>query len=168
MRLKKIVKLLSIGVIAFVMTGCDGGGSSGNGLSVPPPLYQVKVNLIGTWDYATYTINSRCDGREVQGIEIIDSLRGNTSRIGDIIIEGEIFALDDYDNCSVAPIDMVTSVISGTNSTLTRDEFIDLRYRLNAWDDTVEAISVDGYTDARIKTSILYKNGVILTTILTR
>ncbi len=167
MKLNNIVKLLVWVMVTLVMTGCS-GTSTGKELPPPSAVYLERVNLIGTWDYSMSTVNSRCDGRAVQGIEIIESLNGDTSRIGDIILDGERFALDGFDNCDIVPIDAVIQVLSGSSSTLTRDEFIDMRYQLNAWDDTVKAISVDGWTDTRIETSIVHKNGMIVTIIMTR
>ncbi len=58
MRLKNIVKLLSVGAITFVMAGCGGGGGSTN---VPPPTPEPPVdsNLMDEGDIRTIYVPSK-------------------------------------------------------------------------------------------------------------
>ena len=52
MKLKNISKILSIGAIAFIMTGC-GGGSSSSGGDTPPPSTPPPSEVNSPFDYVS-------------------------------------------------------------------------------------------------------------------
>jgi len=166
--MKKLTAVLLAGVATLFFTACGGGGG---GNSTPPPEPEpepIVVNVIGTWDYAVTTQNSICDGLLAQGVEIIESLNGDTTKIGDIIVSGSDFGVDSNQNCFVKPIDVTTSKASGFPSTGTADDWLALGNALNAGDNTIDRIVVDSFNKYKIQTSIYYKNGVVVTSLLTR
>ena len=160
--MKKTTQLLLAGLATLFFTAC-GGGSSGD--STPAPII---VNVIGTWDYAFVTKNSICDGQLAQGVEIIESLNGDTTKVGNIIIEGTGFGVDSNQNCFVKAVSETTSRASGYQSTGTADDWLDIGYAINAGDNTIDRIVVDSFNNNKIQTSTYYKNGVVITSILTR
>jgi len=145
-------------------TAC-GGGSSEDSTPTPAP---ITVNVLGTWDYAIFTENSICDGLLIQGIEIIESLNGDTTKIGDIIIDGAGFDVDINQNCFVTTIHETSSKVSGFPSTGTADDWLALGEALNAGDNTIDHLSVDSFNEFKIQTSTHFTNGIIITSILTR
>ncbi len=163
--MKKLTTILVAGLATLFFTACGGGSSSGD--STPPPE-PITVNLIGTWDYMVTTQNSVCDGKVAQGIEIIEPLDGDTTKIGDIIIDGEDFALDSNQNCYVTSIYEVTSRASGYQSTGTVDDYLKIVKEINAGDNTIKSIRIDSFNEYKIVSVIEYTNGVILTSQITR
>ena len=158
--MKKFIKVFIAGLATLFLTACGGGG----GDSTP----SITVNVIGTWNYAVTTQNSICDGKLAQGTEIIDSLNGDTTKVGNIIIEGTGFAADSNQNCYVTAISEVTSRASGYQSTGTADDWLNIGYAINAGDNTIDHLSVESFNNNKIQTSTYYKNGVVITSILTR
>lgn len=161
---KSIMSLLAI---SFVMVGCGGGGSS-SAVDTTPLPEPITVNLLGTWDYMVVTQNSVCDGKVAQGIEIIDSLDGDTTKIGDIIIDGEGFELDSNQNCYVTDVYSVSSKVSGYQSTGTADDYLRIIEQMNDGDNTIKSIRIDSFNEYKIVTVYEYTNGVIITSQITR
>ena len=162
--MKKITTILLAGLATLFFTACGGGGG---GDSTPPPA-PITVNLIGTWDYMIVTKNSVCDGKVAQGIEIIESLNGDTTKIGDIHIQGTDFALDNNQNCYVTAVDIITSRASGFQSTGTADDYLRIIEQMNAGDNTIKSIRIDSFNEYKIVTVYEYTNGVIITSQITR
>jgi len=162
--MKKLTAILLTGIATLFFTAC-GGGSSGDST---PPSAPITVNLIGTWDYMVVTKNSVCDGKVAQGIEIIEPLNGDTTKIGDIIIDGENFALDSNQNCYVTSVYEVTSKASGYQSTGTADDYLRIIQDMNAGDNTIKSIRIDSFNEYKIVTVYEYTNGVIITSQITR
>lgn len=160
--MKKLTTILLSGLATLFFTAC---GSSGD--STPPPE-PITVNLLGTWDYMVVTKNSVCDGKVAQGIEIIEDLNGDTTKIGDIIIDGEDFALDSNQNCYVTSVYKVTSKASGYQSTGTADDYLRIIEQMNEGDNTIKSIRIDSFTEYKIVTVYEYTNGVIITSQITR
>ncbi len=77
---KMMILLSGLAILFFTACGVGDGGDGGN-----TPA-QVTVNVLGDWNYALFTQNSVCDGLLAQGLEIIDDLNGDTSKIGDITV----------------------------------------------------------------------------------
>ncbi len=163
--MKKLTTILLAGVATLFFTAC--GGSSSSGDSTPPPA-PVTVNLIGTWDYMIISQNSVCDGKVVQGIEIIEPLDGDTTKIGNIIIDGEGFKLDSNQNCYVDAVYEVTSRAAGYPSTGTVDDYLRVVEEMNAGDNTIKSIRVDSFNAYKIVSVTEYTNGVIITSTITR
>lgn len=162
--MKKLTTILVAGLATLFFTAC-GGSSSGD--STPPPE-PITVNLIGTWNYMVTTENSVCDGKVAQGIEIVEPLDGDTTKIGDIIIDGEGFALDSNQNCYVTSVYEVSSRASGYQSTGTVDDYLRIVEEMNAGDNTIKSIRIDSFNEYKIVSVIEYTNGVIITSQITR
>lgn len=162
--MKKLTTILLAGLATLFFTAC-GGGSSGD--STPPPA-PITVNLIGTWDYMVITENSVCDGKVAQGIEIIEPLNGDTTKIGDIIVDGEGFALDSNQNCYVTSVYDVSSRASGYQSTGTVDDYLRVVEEMHAGDNTIKSIRIDSFNEYKIVSVVEYTNGVIITSQITR
>jgi len=158
--MKNIFKTLLIVVFALFSTGCGGGGGSSNSGPV--------VNLIGTWEYIITTENSICDGLAAQGIEIIESLNGDYTKIGNITIDGTGFGIDSHQNCYIKPVYKVSSQLQGTVSEMNVNEFKRFVKNANAGDNTISSISIDSFTNNKIVETITYTNGVIAREILIR
>jgi len=158
--MKKFIKVFIAGLATIFLTACGGGGSGSSS--------DITVNVIGTWNYAVTTQNSVCDGKLAQGTEIIDSLNGDTTKIGNVIVEGTGFALDGNQNCYLTAISTITSRASGYQSTGTADDWLNIGYAINAGDNTIDRLEVESFNNNKIQTSTYYKNGVIITSLLTR
>ena len=158
--MKKFIKVFIAGLATMFLTACGGGG----GDNTP----EITVNVLGTWNYSAFTQNSVCDGKLAQGTEIIDSLNGDTTKIGNVIVEGTGFALDCNQNCYLKAISTITSRASGYQSTGTADDWLNIGYAINAGDNTIDHLSVESFNNNKIQTSTHYKNGIVVTSILTR
>lgn len=158
--MKKLTSMLLVGIATLFFTACGGGSSS----STPPP----SVNVLGAWDYLIITENSVCDGLSAQGVEIIEPLDGDTSKIGNIIIDGEGYALTSNQTCYLTSVYDVSTRAYGVNSVLTGDEYLNIVTALTAGDNTIKQITVDSFTDYKIQDTVEYTNGVKIRTILTR
>jgi len=158
--MKYIFKTLIVAVFAIFSTGCGGGGSSSNSGPV--------VNLIGTWDYLIITENSICDGLAAQGVEIVENLNGDQTKIGNIILDGTGFGVDAYQNCYIKPVYKVISQFQGTNSEMDVNEFKRMIDAENAGDNTIASISIDSFTNNKIVETYTFKNGVIIRETLAR
>ncbi len=158
--MKKLTTIFLTGLATLFFTAC-GGGSGDN-------TPAITVNVIGTWNYQTFTQNSMCDGLLAQGIKVIDSADGDTSKIGNSLTQGTTFEMDAYQNCYIAPIYRTTSFGYGSPSTITSDEYLNLLYGAVAGDNTVESIRVDSFNNNKIQKEYKFTNGVIITEVMTR
>ena len=159
--IKRLKVLLLAGFATLFFTAC---GSSGSDDSTPP----ITVNLIGTWDYATWTTNSTCDGLLAQGVKIVDSLNGDISTIGNTLTQGTNFKLDSNQNCYIAPYEELTDRTYGLPSVMTADEYLALLRNVVAGDNTIKSIRVDSFNDINIIKVYEYTSGVIITEQMTR
>ncbi len=162
--MKQITTILLAGLATLFFTAC---GSSGGGDSTPPPA-PITVNLIGTWDYQTWTTNSTCDGLLAQGVKIVESLDGDMSRMGNTLTQGTTFKLDSNQNCYVAPDEELTDRTYGLPSEMTADEYLNLLYSVVAGDNTIQSIRVDSFNNMNIIKVYEFTNGVIITEQMTR
>lgn len=160
MKLQNIVKLLSVGVIAFVMAGCgdSGGGTSGGNTPAPP----TTVNLVGTWNVSQSTVGGICDGLVAGGIEIIESHNGNPDVMGIITLEGTKFDVDNFGNCYLAPMDIVDTTAVGTPSNMTEDQFIEWSRQRLAGIGTIDSFIVINYNQFIISVQVNLTNGVVI------
>ncbi len=162
--MKKITTILLAGLATLFFTAC---GSSGGGDSTPPPA-PVTVNLIGTWDYQTWTTNSNCDGLLAQGVKIVESLDGDMTIMGNTLTQGTTFELDSNQNCYVAPYEELTDRTYGLPSEITADEYLTLLRNVVAGDNTIQSIRVDSFNNMNIIKVYEFTNGVIITEQMTR
>ena len=162
--MKNIMIVLLSGLAILFFTAC-GGGSSGD--STPPPA-PITVNVIGTWDYQTWTTNSPCDGLLAQGIKVVDSMNGDTTKTGNTLVQGTTFALDANQDCYLDSIDEIVTSTYGLPSTMTADEYLDALYDAVAGDNTIKSISVDSFNDSKIQKEYEFTSGVIITEVMTR
>ena len=156
----KKFKILIVLILMSLFTGCGGGSSDASS--------SIKVNVIGTWEYMVFFQNSVCDGKLAQGIEIIEPLNGDNTKIGSIILQGTDFALDGNQNCYLKSINKVDNSFVGTQSIGTRNEYLSILKQLSAGDSTIKEITVESFTDRKIITKREYTNGVIATSQITR
>ena len=159
--MKKLKLLLLAGFATFFFTAC---GSSGGGDSTSPLI----VNLIGTWNYDSWTQNSSCDGKLAQGIEVISPLDGDNSKIVEILIQGTTFALDGNQNCYLTSINEISNRAYGYPTSMTADEYLDFVRQANAEDNSIKDIRVDSFNEYKVVIVYEYTNGVIITEQLTR
>ncbi len=161
--MKKVISILLIGITTLFFTACGGGGGSDT-----PPAPQIQVNLIGTWDYATFTQNNICDGLLAQGVKIVDSLNGDTTTMGNTHTQGTTFEVDGNQQCYLAPIDEVTTRTNGLPSVMTSSEYLAMLQQVVAGDNTIQSIRVDSFNDMKIVKVYTFVNGVIITEQMTR
>ncbi len=159
--MKKLKLLLLAGFATFFFSAC---GSSGGGDSTPP----VIVDLIGTWNYASWTQNSGCDGKLAEGIEVISSLDGDNSKIVEILRQGTTFALDGNQNCYLTSINEISNRSYGYPTTMLADEYLELMRQANAGDNSLKHILVDTFNEYKVIVVYEYTNGVIITDQMTR
>ncbi len=168
MKLKNIVKLLSVGVIALVMAGCGGGGSSGGTSGGNTPAPATTVNLVGNWNYSLSTVGTTCDGLIASGIEIIEPYNGDPNVMGIITLEGTKHAVDNGGNCYLAPMDTTDSTAVGTPSNMTEDQFIEWSKQRLAGIGTIDSFIVINYNQFIISVQVNLTNGVVMYQDLTR
>ena len=161
--MKKIITILLAGLATLFFTAC--GSSSSD---TPPAPAPITVNLIGTWDYTTWTTNSTCDGLLAQGVKIVESLDGDMTRMGNTLTQGTTFKLDSNQNCYVAPDEELTDRTYGLPSEITADEYLAMLYNVVAGDNTIQSIRVDSFNNMNIIKVYEFTNGVIITEQMTR
>ncbi len=161
--MKKIIVFLLIGITTLFFTACGGGGGDST-----PPVPPIQVNLIGTWNYGTFTQNSVCDGLLAQGVKIVDSLNGDMTKMGSTHTQGTKFELDGNMNCYLAPIDEVTNRTYGLPSVVTSSEYLTMLQQVVAGDNTIQSIRVDSFNDINIVKVYTFVNGVVITEQMTR
>ena len=144
-------------VVFFVLliAGCNDDGSAN----------EVKVDLIGVWNYSATTQNFPCDGVEAIGILTIHSLNGDLSRIGDITMQGENLELDEDGNCYLGSVDITIKDAEGEPSSQTANEYANVGDPL---DEGTKSYTVPVFEENRIIEVTEYDNGVILTIVLIR
>ncbi len=160
MKLKNIVKLLSVGVIALVMAGCgdSGGGTSGGNTPAPP----TTVNLVGTWEDTFATSGSICDGLIAKYIAVNEPYNGDPNVLGATTIEGTTFAIDGGGNCYLEPISKVVTDIVGTPSNMTEDQYIEFQRQRMAGIGTIDNFYIINYNTNIISVQINYTTGVVM------
>ncbi len=166
MKLKNIVKLLSVGVIALVMAGCGGGGGGTSGGNTPAP--PTTVNLVGTWKVTMATSGSICDGLTSESIEVIEPLNGNPDVIGTITIDGTNFGVSSGGVCQLVPINVTDTTAAGTPSNMTKSEFENWGSQRLAGIGTIESFTVVNYNNFVISIQVNLTNGVVTYEDLTR
>ncbi len=160
MKLKNIVKLLSVGVIALVMAGCgdSGGGTSGGNTPAPP----TTVNLVGTWEDTFVTSGSICDGLVAKYIAVNEPYNGDPNVMGVITVEGTIFDIDGAGNCYLAPLNKVDATAVGTPSNMTKDQYIEWSRQRLAGVGTIDSFNVINYNQNIISVQINYTTGIVM------
>ncbi len=161
--MKQITTILLAGLATLFFTAC--GSSSSD---TPPAPAPITVNLIGTWDYATWTTNSNCDGLLAQGVKIVESLDGDMTTMGNTLTQGTTFELDSNQNCYVAPYEELTDRTYGLPSEITADEYLSMLRNASAGDNTIQSMRVDSFNDMKIVKVLEFTNGVIITEQMTR
>ena len=159
--MKKLKLLLLAGFATFFFTAC---GSSGGADSTP----QIIVNLIGTWNYDSWTQNSGCDGKLAQGIEVISPLDGDNSKIVEILRQGTTFAFDSNQNCYLTSINEISNRSYGYPTAMLVDEYLEFVRQENAGDNSIKHIRVDSFNEYKVVIVYEYTNGVIITDQMTR
>lgn len=126
---------------------------------------ETRVNLIGTWFYTATVQNNLCNGIEAQGIMIVESLNGDLSRIGDILIQGESLDSDESGNCALGIIDERLSTDQGEPSSQTLTEYED---DTESHSDLIVSDTTTVFTENKIVQVTEFSTGAILTMTFTR
>jgi len=161
--MKKIITLVFTGVATLFFTACGGVETEEESVATP-----IEVNLIGTWDYSLFTTNSTCDGLLSQGIKIVESMNGDTSKMGNTLIQGTEFDLDANQQCYLTSIDKVSTNTYAQPSIMTSTEYKSGLINSIAGDNTIKSITVDSFNNSKIQKTISYTSSVIITEIMTR
>ena len=122
------------------------GCSSGGGDSAP-----ATVDLIGMWSYELTTNNTFCDGFVATGIYDVQSLNGDVTKIGDIVVSGEIFFGADTGPCLVGNINnQVDPGWSGRPAVMTAAQYLSFTNLDNALSPPIPSVKIDVFTSTQI------------------
>ena len=168
--MKKFVAYLLVGLATLFFTACGGGGSSDSNTTITASC-PTTVNLIGTWDYEVTTQNSTCDGLTAEGFEIIQSLDGDTTKLGEIIIAGTKFEeiVDgSVASCSLVSYSVTDKTAYGLPSTITCDDYETYLYSREDGNSDLVSIKLNTFTDSTIEIEYEYINREIFTQVMNR
>ena len=157
---KSIILLL----ISFGFVACGGGGGGED----TSPAATLEVNLLGDWDYTAKTENSICDGLVAKGVVTINSLNGDVTKIGSMVMRGEGFDVDRYNNCIFVTVDEVDTDFQGRPAVQTANQFLAYINEDNKGDNTIKEEKLESFTKDKIISTTYYTNGVITRVTLTR
>lgn len=149
-------------IVLFALIVIQGCSSGGGGETAPP------VNLLGVWNYQFTFQNSICSGLFPKGTVTVESLNGDTTKIGNILLEGTTIDLDSFGNCSIAVLNNLDSTWSGRPAEQTISEYRAFIVTDSLGDNTIKSDVVDSFTATKIQETITYTNGVIEIDVLTR
>lgn len=158
------IKMIVFGFTMLLFTACGGSGDDSSDNTSAP----LEINLIGTWDYQTFTKNSSCDGLLAQGVKIVESMNGDTIKMGDTLVSGTTFAFNENQQCYLNSIDKTTTRTYGQPSIMTVTEYFDGLNSVVSGDNTIKSITVDSFTNYKIQKTYTYTTGVTLTESMTR
>ena len=149
-----IVKKYFILFALIIIQGC----SSGGGDDAAPA---VEVNLLGTWDYQFTFQNSICDDLFPKGTATVESLNGDTTKMGNILMLGETIDVDSFGNCSIIPLNELVTDWSGRPAVQTAAQFTAFTVADNLGDNTIQSYVLDSFTDRHIAETTTFTNGVV-------
>ena len=133
-------KYLILFVIILIQGCSSGGGDSA-------PVSTEEVNLLETWNY-TLTSTDECAGFVAIGIVDFQSLNGDITTLGNLLLQGEGF--DSINGvCSLVPIDITDTDWIGRPAVQTANEFQTF-YNLDAASSGEEALKVNVFTSNQI------------------
>ena len=154
--MKKYLILLTL----ILIQGCSSGGDD----AAPA----VKVDLLGVWNYGFTYQNSICSGLYPQGTLTVEQLGSDTTKIGNLVIDGTTIDLDDFGNCSIIAQNRVDSSWSGRPAEQTLAEYNAYTVADNLGDNTIQSDVIESFTSTKIQEKITYTNGVVQITVLSR
>ena len=155
--MKKYLILITL----ILIQGC----SSGGGDEAAPA---VKVNLLGVWDYQVQFQNSNCDALFPKGTVTVESLNGDLTKMGNILIQGQGIDTDSFGNCFFTVINEVDSTWSGRPAEQTVSEYTAFSVADNLGDNTIQSYVVNSFTDNKIVETTTSTNDVVEIFSLTR
>ena len=156
-----IMKKYLILIALILIQGC----SSGGGDDAAPA---VKVNLLGVWDYRFQFQNSNCDELFPQGTMTMESLNGDLTKLGNLLIQGQGIDTDSFGNCFFTVINEVDTKWSGRPAEQTASEFKAYVIADHLGDNTIKTYTLDSFTASKIQDTTTSTNDVIETAALTR
>ena len=71
------------------------------------------MNLLGIWDYQFQFKNSNCDTLFPQGTLTVESLNGDLTKMGNLLIQGQGVDTDSFGNCFFTVLNEVDTSWSG-------------------------------------------------------
>jgi hypothetical protein len=151
-------------LVLFALILIQGCSSSGGDDAAPA----VKVNLLGAWDYQFTFQNSICDGLFPSGTSTVESLNGDTTKIGNILMLGETIDIDGFGNCSIIPLNELVTDWSGRPAEQTAADFTAYTVADNLGDNTIASYVLNSFTDRKIQETTTYTNGVVEIFVITR
>lgn len=135
--MKKYLILLAL----ILIQGCSSGGGDS------APVISEEVNLLGTWNY-TLTSTDECAGFVAIGIVDFQSLNGDITTLGNLLLQGEGF--DSINGvCSLASIDITNTDWIGRPAVQTANEFQTF-YNLDAASNGETPAKVNVFTSNQV------------------
>jgi len=158
MLMKKYIVLF----VLILIQSCSSGGGDSN------PAAAVKVNLLGVWNYQLQFKNSNCDGLFPKGTATIESLNGDLTKMGNILIQGQGIDTDSLGNCFFTVINELDTGWSGRPAEQTVGEYTAFIVADDLGDNTIVTDVIDSFTATKIQETTTSTNGVVDIFVLTR
>lgn len=172
MKTYRILSVLITLTLMFIVSGCSSSGSGSDSASTLPttpttttPVVTDEVNLLGTWNYALSTTDPECTGFVANGILDFQSLNGDITTIGDLLIQGEGILIANS-ICTLATVNLTYTEWSGRPAMLAAAEF--LTFKNIDLIGTGQTVRYDVFTSARIVEVTTMPDGVVGTFTWTR
>lgn len=167
-----IIKLSLLSSTMLFFTACGGGSSDPVTEAVTEP---VSIDFTGTWNYKLTTQNTVCDDLTSEGTISFSESDGNSSSIGDFIIDGNIFDDDVDGNCYLQAISGSEDISDAEiPKTQTLDELYNFFYdsfdaNLSEEDkDIMENIEYSNNTNSEFEISFTTPEGEVITGLFTK
>ena len=122
-------------------------------------LPSISVNLIGDWSYSYSFENSTCDSYVAEGVITVNT-DVDVSKIGSIVMVGEIIEIGDFGSCTINEIEDVDESSRGQESTQTPEMWIAYSNEDNKGDTTIVKTELLSFTDNKIIEKTYFSNGI--------
>lgn len=159
------MKKYSLLLAMVLLSGC---GSDDSGTPANNTGASIKVNILGAWEYLIQTRNSICDGLLARGTITIQALPSDTTKIGNILLSGDGYDVDQFGNCFITEINETNPDWIGRPAEMTADEYLAFIQQDNEGDNTIQSVRLDAFNDSKIVEVETYTNTVVITTTATR
>ena len=123
-----------------------------------------KINILGTWNYSYQ--HSLCGDLTAEGIEIIESNNGNTSEVGEVLVQGTMLALNPINGgCYLRIYDnyIDSSYFVGSPSNEEEEYYMDKYLRFfqvyGSTPSYIESSTVHSYTSSLISFTLNHEDG---------
>jgi hypothetical protein len=149
MKRYRILSILITVALVFIVSSCGDSGDSGT-VKTPgtiTPINAEEVNLLGNWNYTLTITDSECTGFVANGILDFQSMNGDLTVIGDVLIQGEGFLIANG-ICNLVPINITNTEWSGRPAVQSVSEFLTFK-QLDLL-GTGQTVRYDAFTSTRI------------------